>query len=149
MFIFLRSILLFYIDKGISKQTRGIHPMPFQCWSTAIEADTTLKQHWVNVPCVLGIKVPFHIMNSFNVSTESFITIYVTREAEPVLLQCYSIVCDAGPTLNTGSISLGFVGKYTERGITFRGRCAIWLAWAGTHRKFDLFSQTQKTPWLS
>ena len=35
-------------------QTRGIHPMLFQCWSTVSDAGPTLKQHWDNAPCFLG-----------------------------------------------------------------------------------------------
>ena len=38
----------------ISQQTRGIHTMLFQCWSTVFDAGPTLKQHWVNVPRLLG-----------------------------------------------------------------------------------------------
>ena len=34
--------------------TRGIHPMLFQCWSCVFDAGATLKQHWVNAPCLLS-----------------------------------------------------------------------------------------------
>ena len=37
------------VDKVVTKQTRGIHPMLFQCWPT--DAGPTLKQHWVNASC--------------------------------------------------------------------------------------------------
>ena len=37
-----------------SQQTRGIHPILFQCWHTVFDAGPTLKQHWVNVPCLLA-----------------------------------------------------------------------------------------------
>ena len=37
-----------------TQQTRGIHPMLFQCWPTVFDAGPTLKQHWVNAPCLLG-----------------------------------------------------------------------------------------------
>ena len=36
-----------------SQQTRGIHPMLFQYWSTVFDAGPTLKQHWANAPCLL------------------------------------------------------------------------------------------------
>ena len=38
----------------ISQQTRDIHPLLYQCWPTVFDAGPTLKQHWVNVPCLLG-----------------------------------------------------------------------------------------------
>ena len=38
----------------IAQQTRGIHPMVFQSWHTVCDAGPTLKQHWVNAPCLLG-----------------------------------------------------------------------------------------------
>ena len=28
--------------------------MLFQCWPTVFDAGPTFKQHWVNVPCLLG-----------------------------------------------------------------------------------------------
>ena len=31
-----------------------ICPMLFQCWSTVFDAAPTLKQHWLNAPCLLG-----------------------------------------------------------------------------------------------
>ena len=32
----------------------GIHPMLFQCWPSVFDAGPTLKQHWVNAPCLLA-----------------------------------------------------------------------------------------------
>ena len=40
--------------RHLPSKTLGIHPILFQCWPIVFDADTTLKQHWVNVPCVLG-----------------------------------------------------------------------------------------------
>ena len=37
-----------------SQQIRDIHPMLFQCWPTVFDAGPTLKQHWVNAPCLTG-----------------------------------------------------------------------------------------------
>ena len=37
-----------------TQQTRGIHPMLFQCWANVFDAGPTLKQHWVNASCLLG-----------------------------------------------------------------------------------------------
>ena len=37
-----------------TQQIRGIRPMLFQCWPTVFDAGPTLKQHWVNAPCLLG-----------------------------------------------------------------------------------------------
>ena len=36
-----------------TQQIRGIRPMLFQCWPTVFDAGPTLKQHWVNAPCLL------------------------------------------------------------------------------------------------
>ena len=38
-----------------TRQTWGIHPMLFQCWSPVFDTGPTLKQHWVNASCLLGI----------------------------------------------------------------------------------------------
>ena len=35
------------------QETRGLHPMLFQCWSSVEDAGPTLKQHWVKAPCFL------------------------------------------------------------------------------------------------
>ena len=41
-------------NKGItSQQTRGIHPMLFQCYPTVFDAGPTLQQHWINTVCLL------------------------------------------------------------------------------------------------
>ena len=39
----------------ITQQTRGIHPMLFQCWASVEDGVPTLKQLWVNAPCLLSI----------------------------------------------------------------------------------------------
>ena len=41
-------------DGPLSQQTRGIHPMLLQCWASVEDGGPTLKQHWVNAPCLLG-----------------------------------------------------------------------------------------------
>ena len=38
-----------------SQQTRGLHPMLFQCRPTFFDAGTTLKQHCVNASCLLDV----------------------------------------------------------------------------------------------
>ena len=40
-----------------TQQTRGIHPMLLQCWASVEDGGPTLKQHWVNAPCLLGRQV--------------------------------------------------------------------------------------------
>ena len=40
-----------------TQQTRGIRPMLFQCWASVEDVGPTLKQHWVNASCLLGIRV--------------------------------------------------------------------------------------------
>ena len=37
-----------------SQQTRYIHPILDQCWSTVYDAGPTLVQYWVDVSCLLG-----------------------------------------------------------------------------------------------
>ena len=37
-----------------TQQTRGFHPMLFQCWASVVDGGPTLKQHWVNASCLLG-----------------------------------------------------------------------------------------------
>ena len=36
------------------QQTRGIRPTLFQCWASVEDGGPTLKQDWVNAPCLLG-----------------------------------------------------------------------------------------------
>ena len=38
-----------------SKQTRGIHPILFQCWASVEDVGPTLKRHWVKASCLLGL----------------------------------------------------------------------------------------------
>ena len=45
-------------------QTRGIHPMLFQCWSTVFDAGPTLKQHFVNALCLRDIYMYIDITTS-------------------------------------------------------------------------------------
>ena len=33
--------------------------MLFQCWASVEDGGPTLKQHWVNAPCLLGTKTCF------------------------------------------------------------------------------------------
>ena len=49
--------VLFYIQTGrcvTSQQTRDVDPMLFLCWADVGDGGPTLKQHWVNVSCLLG-----------------------------------------------------------------------------------------------
>ena len=38
----------------MTHQTRGNHPMLFQYRAIVEDGGLTLKQHWVNAPCLLG-----------------------------------------------------------------------------------------------
>ena len=38
----------------LSQQTRGLDPMLFQCWSSAVGGGPILKQHWVRCSRLLG-----------------------------------------------------------------------------------------------
>ena len=39
----------------VAQQTRDVDPMLFQCWASVEDDGPTLKQHWVKVPCLLGM----------------------------------------------------------------------------------------------
>ena len=40
--------------RGTSQQTRGLHPMIFQCRASVEDGGPTLKLHRVNASCLLG-----------------------------------------------------------------------------------------------
>ena len=40
--------------KQSTQQARDIYPMLFQCWANVEDGGPTLKQLWVNAPCLLG-----------------------------------------------------------------------------------------------
>ena len=46
--------ILFDILLVTTQQTRNIDPMLFKCWPTLFDVGPTLKQHWLNVLCLLG-----------------------------------------------------------------------------------------------
>ena len=39
---------------GDLQQTRYVEPMLFYCWAGVADNGPTLKQHWLNVSCLLG-----------------------------------------------------------------------------------------------
>ena len=43
---------------GFIQKTWGNHLMLFQCWASIEDGGPTLKQHWVNSPCLLGRHLP-------------------------------------------------------------------------------------------
>ena len=53
--------LVFCLPSDTSPGGRGIYPMLFQCWASVFDAGQTLKQHWMNPPCLLdGVIVRLH-----------------------------------------------------------------------------------------
>ena len=42
-----------YVSVYYTQQTRGNHPMLFQCWTSVEDGEPTLEQHWVNALCLL------------------------------------------------------------------------------------------------
>ena len=48
------SNVTLYPSSLAAQQTRNTEPMLIQCWVTVFDADPTLKQHWLGVPCLLG-----------------------------------------------------------------------------------------------
>ena len=40
--------------RTLSQQTRRLHPMLFQCWSSVVGGGPILKQHWVKCSRLLG-----------------------------------------------------------------------------------------------
>ena len=47
-------LLSAYNKLTLTQQARDIDPVLFQCWASVADAGPTLKQHWVNVSCLLG-----------------------------------------------------------------------------------------------
>ena len=46
-----------YIKLGNQiQQTRAVDPMLFECWASLADGGPTLKQHKVNVSCLMGKK---------------------------------------------------------------------------------------------
>ena len=43
-----------YPNADSSQETRGLDPMLFQCWPSAVGGGPILKQHWVKSSCLLG-----------------------------------------------------------------------------------------------
>ena len=39
---------------GTPHRTRHVDPMLAYCWQSVYDAGPTLRQHWINVPCLLG-----------------------------------------------------------------------------------------------
>ena len=50
---------------GSSRQTRGIHPMLFQCWASVEDVGPSLKEHLVNASCLMG-HTPFIFYTNAN-----------------------------------------------------------------------------------
>ena len=40
--------------RSVSQQTRHVDPMFFYCWADVADGEPTLKQHWINVSCLMG-----------------------------------------------------------------------------------------------
>ena len=81
--------------------------MLFYCWASVADNGPTLKQHWLNVSCLLGhnIKIIKHdIFWGFSLQT---------RYIDPMLFECWSTVRDVGPTFKqTLCRRLLFAGFY-------------------------------------
>ena len=71
----------------LSQQTRGIHPMLFQCWASVEDDGPTLKQHLVNVSCLL--ECPFKIIQEYiEVCSNIYnIAIYYTIQMEQWIIK--------------------------------------------------------------
>ena len=39
------------------QQTRDAKPVLFECWATVADGGPTLKQHWLNVSCLLDTRL--------------------------------------------------------------------------------------------
>ena len=46
----IRERVIWAVRQTLTQQTRGIHPLLFQCWDSVDNNVPTLKQHWVNAP---------------------------------------------------------------------------------------------------
>ena len=57
-----------YCSVSLAQQTRYIDPMLVQCWTSVVDGDPTLDQHWIDVSCLLGyhhLNVPFLFLEKF------------------------------------------------------------------------------------
>ena len=64
-----------------TQQTRDVKPMLVLCWDSLVDDVPTSKQHWFNVPCLLGL------------------WLLVNSDVNQMLLYSWPIVCDAGPAI--------------------------------------------------
>ena len=44
-----------------AQQARDVEPLLFKCWANVEDGGSTLKQHWLNVSCLLGDWTQDHI----------------------------------------------------------------------------------------
>ena len=58
------------------QQIRYVEPMLFYCWASVADNRPTLKQHWLNVSCLLGhnIKIITHDIFCFFPSKQDTLT---------------------------------------------------------------------------
>ena len=49
-----KYMFLYILLIGDLQQTRYVEPMSFYCWASVADNGPTLKQHWLNVSCLLG-----------------------------------------------------------------------------------------------
>ena len=69
-----KELFLTDISAGSSQQTRDIRRTLLQCWANVCGAGPTLKQHWVNISCLLVTDgsdgndyLTLHIINKYSV----------------------------------------------------------------------------------
>ena len=84
------------LDTCATQHTRGIHPMLFQCWPTVFDAGPTLKQHWVNASCLLGI---YYFIHSFIQSSNTRTTMSIIQLEEDMI----NIFLSDETQMNSGS----------------------------------------------
>ena len=83
-----------------------------QCWYNVGSASTTLNLHYTNIGSVfLVLLVPFRQLSWIRDHTQQ--PGQKSRNVEPMVVQCWPTVCDAGPTLNqhcVNTVCFGWVG---------------------------------------
>ena len=52
-------------------QTRAIHPILLQCWPNVFDAEPSLKQHLVILPCLVGLGISMRMTHSSPVARKA------------------------------------------------------------------------------
>ena len=65
-----------------SQQTRDVHPVLIQCWSSVFDAGPTLNQHWMKVLCLLGCVLEDCVLPGFSCCSKFKLKTYLKIQNE-------------------------------------------------------------------